>query len=77
MLNLHGVLFAWCGRRQYRQPGDAYHVPIDMCVLTTMEGVRVSIVLATKVILVFSLMASLGKYAFSIQNPYLYLLIVV
>ena len=27
-----------------------------------MEGARVSIVLATKVILVFSLVASLGKY---------------
>ena len=46
------------------------------CVLRAMKGARVSIVLATKVILVFSLVASLGKYAF-IQNPYLYLLIIV
>ena len=41
-------------------------------VLRTMEGARVSIVLATKartkVILVFSLVASLGKYTFRIQN---------
>ena len=32
-----------------------------------MEGPRVSIVLAMKVILVFSLLASLGKYAFRIE----------
>ena len=37
-------------------------------VLRTMEGARVSIVLAMKVILVFSLVASLGKYTFRIQN---------
>ena len=42
-------------------------------VLRTMEGVRVSIVLATKVILIFSLVASLGKYVFRIQNPYLFI----
>ena len=36
--------------------------------LRTMEGACVSIVLATKVILVFSLVASLGKYTFRIQN---------
>ena len=39
-----------------------------LCVLRTMEGARVSIVLAMKVILVFSLVASLGKYTFRIQN---------
>ena len=38
-----------------------------------MEGTRVSIVLAMKVILIFSLVASLGKYAFRIQNPYLFI----
>ena len=39
-----------------------------------MEGARVSIVLAMKVILVFSLMASLGgKYAFRIQDPNLFI----
>ena len=26
------VLFAQCGRQQYQQPGDAYHVPLDTCV---------------------------------------------
>ena len=36
-----------------------------------MEGPRGSIVPAMKVILVFSLVASLGKYAFRIQNPHL------
>ena len=34
-----------------------------------MEGPCVSIVPATKVILVFSLVASSGKYTFRIQNP--------
>ena len=33
-------------------------------------GARVSINLQTKVIFVFSLVASLGKQAFKIQNPY-------
>ena len=37
-------------------------------VLRTMEGAHVSIVLAMKIILVFSLVASLGKYTFRIQN---------
>ena len=41
-----------------------------LCVLRTMEGPRVSIVLAMKVILVFSLVTSLGKYR--IENAYLY-----
>ena len=39
-----------------------------------MEGPRVSIVLA---ILVFSLMALLGKYVYRIQNPYLFILLIV
>ena len=43
------------------------------CVLRTMEGVHVSIVLAMKVILVFSLMATLGKYVFRIRYPYLFI----
>ena len=47
----------------------------DLCVLRTIEGPRVSIVLATKVILVFSLVASLGKYR--IQDPYLIILLIV
>ena len=38
-----------------------------------MEGAHVSIVLATKVILIFSLVALLGKYAFRIQNQYLFI----
>ena len=36
-----------------------------------MEEASVSIVLGTNVILVFSLVVSLGKYAFKIQNPYI------
>ena len=44
-------------------------------VLRTIEGPHVSIVLATKVILVFSLVASLGRYR--IQDPYLIILLIV
>ena len=40
-------------------------------VLRTKNGVCVSIILATKVTFMFSLVASLGKYAFRMQNPYL------
>ena len=44
-----------------------------LCVLRTKEGPRVSIVVATKAILIFTFVASLGKYAFfRIQNPYLF-----
>ena len=42
--------------------------PARRLVWRAMEGARVSIVLATKIILVFSLVASLGKYTFRIQN---------
>ena len=42
-------------------------------ILRTTEGAHVSIVLAMKVILVFSLVALLGKYALRIQNPYLFI----
>ena len=49
------------------------HANRHLHVLRTMKGAHVSIVLATKVILVFSLVASLGKYAFRIQNPYLFI----
>ena len=52
--------------------------------LRTMKEACVSIILATRVIFIFSLMASLGMHAFRIQNPYqfndcsiCYLLIVV
>ena len=44
-----------------------------LSILRTMEGACVSIVLATKVIPVFSLVALLGKYAFRIQNSYLFI----
>ena len=37
-----------------------------------MEEARVSIVLVMKVIIIFSLVASLGKCAFRIQNPHLF-----
>ena len=50
------------------------HANRDLCVLRTIEGPRVSIVLATTVILVFSLVASLGKYR--IQNPYPFILLI-
>ena len=49
------------------------HAHRHLRVVRTMERTHVSIVLATKVILVFSLVASLGKYAFRIQNPYLFI----
>ena len=42
-------------------------------VLRTTKGGCVSIVLATKVVLVFSRVASLSKYALRIQNPYLFI----
>ena len=37
------------------------------------EGAHVFIVLATKVLLIFSFVAALGKYVFKIQNPYLFI----
>ena len=40
--------------------------------LRTAKAVYVLIVLATMIILVFRLVASLGKYAFRIQNTYLF-----
>ena len=40
---------------------------------TTTEGASVSIALTTKVILVFSLVASLGKHAFRIKNLSLFI----
>ena len=44
-----------------------------VCCLRTTEGAKVSTVLGTKVILICSLVASLGKYAFRIQNPSLFI----
>ena len=44
-----------------------------MRILRTTEGAHVSIVLVTKVILIFSVMASLAKYTFRIQNPSLFI----
>ena len=49
------------------------HAFRHLCILRTMEGASVSIVLGMNVILVFSLVALLGKYAFKIQNPYLFI----
>ena len=40
---------------------------------TATEGASVSIVLTTKVILVFRFVASLSKYAFRIKNPSLFI----
>ena len=45
----------------------------QVCVLRTKNGARVSIILATKVIFMYSLVALLAKYAFRIQNPYLFI----
>ena len=42
-------------------------------VLRTKDGARVSIILVTKVIFMFSRVASLGRYTFRIQNPYLFI----
>ena len=44
-----------------------------MHVLRTKDGAHVSIILVMKVIVVISLVASLGKYAFRIQNSYLFI----
>ena len=44
-----------------------------VCVLRTKDGAHVSIILAMKVIFVLSRVASLGKYAFRIQKPYLFI----
>jgi len=49
------------------------HAHKRMRVLRTKDGAHVSIILATKVIVVISLVASLGKYVFRIQNPYLFI----
>ena len=42
-------------------------------VLRTIKGVRVSIVPGIKVILIFRLVASQGKYAFKKQSAYLFI----
>ena len=53
------------------QPGDAYHVPIDngktMCLHCSSDEGNTR----------FSLVASLSKFAFRIQNPYLLILLIV
>ena len=51
------------------QPGKVTRVRI----LRTIEGARVSIVPWIKIILVFRLVASQGKYAFRKQNAYLFI----
>ena len=49
------------------------HAFRHLCVLRTLEGACVSIVVVMKVILFFSLVALLDKYVFRIQNPYLFI----
>ena len=49
------------------------HAHTHVRVLRTTEVARVSIILATEVLFTFILMASLGKYAFRIHNPYLFI----
>ena len=46
-------------------PGTVYQVPLQVCAFQgrTIKGARVSIVPEMKTILVFKLVASLGKYA--------------
>ena len=60
------VLFAWFVRRQYRQRTPRNPVSGALTrvrVSRTIKGARVSIVPEMKIILVFRLVASLGKYA--------------
>ena len=44
-----------------------------MHVLRTKDAAHLFIFLAIKVIFVFSCVASFGKYAFRLQNPYLFI----